>query len=102
VDSILRTLRKEGVPATFFLTGRWARPFPAEVARIARGYVLSNHTDYPSVTGCPTRRFALNCAGLTRRCAPPDAAHALVPVSHGAHTPRDIRRVNDLGYACIR
>lgn len=106
VDSILRTLRKEGVPATFFLTGRWARQFPAEVARIARGgYVLGNHTDtHPSVTGLSDAqvRAQLRRTDQAVRAAAGRGTRPWFRFPYGAHTPRDIRRVNDLGYACIQ
>lgn len=106
VDSILRTLRKEGVPATFFLTGRWARQFPADVARIAsRGYVLGNHTDtHPSVTGLSDAqlRAQLRRTNKAVRAAAGRGTRPWFRFPYGAHTPRDIRRVNDLGYACIQ
>jgi peptidoglycan/xylan/chitin deacetylase (PgdA/CDA1 family) len=33
--SILSTLSAQGVPATFFLTGRWVQSYPAQAAQIA-------------------------------------------------------------------
>ena len=49
VGSILATLARERVPATFFLTGRFAAAQPAVVRQIAAGgYLIGNHTvDHP-------------------------------------------------------
>jgi peptidoglycan/xylan/chitin deacetylase (PgdA/CDA1 family) len=45
VPSILATLRREGVPATFFLTGNFVRDFPAAARSIAAaGYRIGDHT----------------------------------------------------------
>lgn len=106
VKSILRTLKREGVPATFFLTGRWARQFPAEVARIARrGYVLGNHTDtHPNVSRLSAAqvRAQLHRTDKAVRAAAGRGTRPWFRFPYGAHTPRDIQRVNDLGYACIQ
>ena len=45
VPSILATLRREGVPATFFLTGNFVRDFPAAARSIAAaGLLIGDHT----------------------------------------------------------
>jgi peptidoglycan/xylan/chitin deacetylase (PgdA/CDA1 family) len=45
VPSILATLRRDGVPATFFLTGNFVRDFPAAARSIAAaGFRIGNHT----------------------------------------------------------
>lgn len=45
VPSILATLRREGVPATFFLTGNFVRDFPAAARSIATaGFRIGDHT----------------------------------------------------------
>jgi peptidoglycan/xylan/chitin deacetylase (PgdA/CDA1 family) len=52
VPSILATLRREGVPATFFLTGNFVRDFPAAARSIAAaGYRIGDHTiTHPHLT----------------------------------------------------
>jgi len=51
VPSILTTLGDRHVPATFFLTGQFARTFPRLSARIARSHLVGNHTDtHPDLT----------------------------------------------------
>ena len=45
VPSFLATLRREGVPATFFLTGNFVRDFPAAARSIAAaGFRIGDHT----------------------------------------------------------
>ena|SRR5579871_1432227 len=45
VPSILATLRREGIPATFFLTGNFVRDFPAAARSIAAaGFRIGDHT----------------------------------------------------------
>jgi peptidoglycan/xylan/chitin deacetylase (PgdA/CDA1 family) len=50
---VIDTLRRTGTPATFFLTGRWVRLYPAlarEVGR-RRSFVVGNHTvDHSDMT----------------------------------------------------
>lgn len=44
VDPILRTLGEKNVTASFFLTGDFVKTFPRKSARIARSYLVGNHT----------------------------------------------------------
>ena len=45
LPSILATLRRDGVPATFFLTGNFVRDFPAAARSIAAaGFRIGDHT----------------------------------------------------------
>ena len=52
VPSILATLRRDGVPATFFLTGNFVRDFPAAARLIAAGgFRIGDHTvSHPYLT----------------------------------------------------
>jgi peptidoglycan/xylan/chitin deacetylase (PgdA/CDA1 family) len=48
VPSILATVRREGVPATFFLTGNFVRDFPGAARSIAAaGFRIGDHTVSP-------------------------------------------------------
>lgn len=48
---ILDTLAAEGVPATFFLTGRFAQTYPELTAAIGARYPIGNHTQtHPDLT----------------------------------------------------
>ncbi len=45
-DSLLATLKKHNVKATFFLVGDWVRKYPDEVKRIAEaGHDIGNHSN---------------------------------------------------------
>ncbi len=52
VPSILATLRRDGVPATFFLTGNFVHDFPAAARSIATGgFRIGDHTiSHPYLT----------------------------------------------------
>jgi peptidoglycan/xylan/chitin deacetylase (PgdA/CDA1 family) len=51
VSSILGTLRTEGVPGTFFLTGDFVNQFPAAARQIASAQRVGNHSvDHPYFT----------------------------------------------------
>jgi peptidoglycan/xylan/chitin deacetylase (PgdA/CDA1 family) len=52
IPSILATLRRDGVPATFFLTGNFVRDFPAAARSIATaGFRIGDHTiSHPYLT----------------------------------------------------
>ncbi len=51
VDPILRTLSRQRVKATFFLTGAFVRAFPGRARRIAELHLVGNHTDtHPDLT----------------------------------------------------
>lgn len=51
VDSIVNTLRAKKVPATFFLTGRFATTFPSKTRWIMAQYPTGNHTaTHPDLT----------------------------------------------------
>jgi peptidoglycan/xylan/chitin deacetylase (PgdA/CDA1 family) len=57
-EAILDTLKSEGVPASFGMTGQWAQANPDLVQRmVAEGHRLINHTwDHRSWTGLSDRR----------------------------------------------
>lgn len=62
VDEILDTLAREGIHATFGMTGAWAEQYPDAVRRIvAEGHQMINHTyDHPSFTGFSTNQPPLS------------------------------------------
>lgn len=102
--SILGTLEREQVPATFFLTGDFARHHP-EAARSMRGYRLGNHTmTHPHLP-------ALNDAELRGEVL--DAQEAIVSATgtdprpwfrfpFGDRSTSTIEKINALGYVAVR
>jgi peptidoglycan/xylan/chitin deacetylase (PgdA/CDA1 family) len=74
--AILDTLAANGVPATFGMTGGWARANPSLVRRmVAGGHQLVNHSDdHPSFTGRSTATPPLSRAERLDQLARADAA----------------------------
>jgi peptidoglycan/xylan/chitin deacetylase (PgdA/CDA1 family) len=51
ISAILSTLQAQGVAASFFMTGSFARTYPAEARAIGVRYPVGNHTDtHPDLT----------------------------------------------------
>ena len=103
--SILDTLERRDVPATFFLTGQFVRSFPRTAARIGQEHLVGNHTDtHPDLT-------TLDAAEITRqvRVAERDI-HAstgedprrFFRFPFGARDERTIGLLNDLCYVPFR
>lgn len=105
VPSILRTLRRFHAAATFFMTGRFARTYPAVAREIAAaGFRLGNHTmTHPYLTH-------LSNAGVRRQILA--AAHAITAVTgenpaplfrfpYGDQNARTIAIANRLGYVTV-
>lgn len=103
--SILATLKSDGVPATFFLTGQFAKANPDVVAAIVSGhYVVGNHTmTHPHLT-------QLSSAAVTTQVS--DAGRQLTATAgvnprpwfrfpFGEYDDRTLAVVNALGYAGI-
>jgi peptidoglycan/xylan/chitin deacetylase (PgdA/CDA1 family) len=104
VASILRTLRRTGATATFFLTGRFAETYPRRARRIASLYPVGNHTySHPHLTRLSSsavagevRRAARAIRAATRRDPRP-----LLRLPFGDRDARTIGVVNDLGYVAV-
>ena len=74
--AILDTLRRNGIRATFGITGRWAEANPSLLGRIAaEGHQIVNHSyDHPSFTGRSTGTAPLSRAARLDQLARADAA----------------------------
>jgi peptidoglycan/xylan/chitin deacetylase (PgdA/CDA1 family) len=105
VTSILSTLAREHVSATFFVTGDFARRYPGQVAAItSAGHRVGNHSDshehYPALTDAEIAgdladaEAAIVAAGA--RAAP------WFRFPYGRRTSADIRAVNAAGYVPVR
>lgn len=106
VEDILATLAVEEVPATFFVTGEFARAYPASVRAMARGgHPVGNHSDshphFPQETDeeirAELRAAETSISALTGATTAP-----LFRFPFGDRTPLDITVVNDAGYVPIR
>jgi peptidoglycan/xylan/chitin deacetylase (PgdA/CDA1 family) len=105
IPAILATLRRTGVPGTFFLTGAWVQAYPEYAATIGGSYPVGNHTyDHPDLTklsdaqvrGEISRAQDL-IAGATGRDPRP-----MFRFPFGASNGQLIDVANAMGYGCIR
>jgi peptidoglycan/xylan/chitin deacetylase (PgdA/CDA1 family) len=106
VASVLGTLRGAGIKASFFLTGDFARRYPAQARRIADGgHRIGNHSDrHRDVTDLTDVeiRADLTRAEASIREATGVTSRPLFRFPYGARTAADIRVVNDAGYVAVR
>jgi peptidoglycan/xylan/chitin deacetylase (PgdA/CDA1 family) len=105
VKAILATLRRERVPATFFLTGHFVRAYPAIARAIGRRYVVANHTvDHPHLTAMSNEavvRQIVRANGLIRRATRHDT-RPLFRFPYGDRDARTLEICHRLGYTSIR
>jgi peptidoglycan/xylan/chitin deacetylase (PgdA/CDA1 family) len=105
VKTILATLRRDDVPATFFLTGHFVRAYPAIARAIGRRYVVANHTvDHPHLTAMSNAavvRQIVHANELIRRATGRDT-RPLFRFPYGDRDARTLAICRRLGYASIR
>jgi peptidoglycan/xylan/chitin deacetylase (PgdA/CDA1 family) len=101
---ILDALAEVGVPATFFVQGRWAESDPGLVRRMAAdGHLLGNHSHHHArmtfLTGAGIRRDALAAQGAIVAAAGVDPRPWFrCPFGAGARTRRVIDGLAAIGY----
>lgn len=104
VASIVATLRREGVPASFFVTGAWASQNPALVRALAAVGPVGNHTydhpHLPTLTDAQiraqldrTREIVLDAAGAETR--------PRFRFPFGDYSTHTLGVVNDAGYLAV-
>ena len=106
VPSILATLRRESVPATFFLTGNFVRDFPAAARSIAAaGFRIGDHTiSHPYLTklsDAAVRQEILGGARQISSITGKDPA-PLFRFPFGDADARTIAIANQAGYVPVR
>ena len=105
VSSILATLGQRGVPATFFMTGRWTEVYPDLAKQIASRYPVGNHTySHPHLTALDDARAVDE---ITRGEAAIETAtgrdpHPLFRFPYGERDARTLDLVHRQGYGGIR
>jgi peptidoglycan/xylan/chitin deacetylase (PgdA/CDA1 family) len=104
VASILATLSRERVDATFFLTGSWVSAFPSQARAICAAHRVADHSvthpHFPALTNAEIRAEVLNAATLIRNTCHTDPA-PLFRFPYGDRDSRTIRAVNSLGYVPV-
>jgi peptidoglycan/xylan/chitin deacetylase (PgdA/CDA1 family) len=102
---IFRTLRREHVPATFFLTGHFVRTYPELARAIGRRFVVGNHTvDHADLTRLPrsaVTREITQAARQIERATRRDT-HPLFRFPYGARDTRTLVICHRLGYVSVR
>jgi len=106
VGSVLATLAASQVPATFFLTGDFARAYPESVSQIAvAGHRFANHSDqhqaYPGLTN-EQISADLTLTEQAIAAAGGSTGKPFFRFPFGDRTPAVIQAVNANGYGCIR
>jgi peptidoglycan/xylan/chitin deacetylase (PgdA/CDA1 family) len=106
VPSILATLQRTGVPATFFLTGNFVRDFPAAARSIAQaGFRIGDHTvSHPSLTGLSDTAARQEILGAARQiiAATGKDPAPLFRFPFGDANARVIAIANQAGYVPVR
>jgi peptidoglycan/xylan/chitin deacetylase (PgdA/CDA1 family) len=102
---IMTTLRRDAVPATFFLTGHFVQTYPSIARAIGRRFVVGNHTvDHADLTrlssAAVTREIALAATEI-RRATGRDT-HPLFRFPYGARDARTLAICHRLGYVSVR
>jgi peptidoglycan/xylan/chitin deacetylase (PgdA/CDA1 family) len=102
---ILAVLRREHVPATFFLTGHFVRTYPAIARAIGRRYVIGNHTvDHADLLGKSDAsvRYEIAAAATMIFRATGRNTHPLFRFPYGARDARTLAICRRLGYVSVR
>lgn len=106
VRPILEILDRHGVPATFFVTGSFARSFPGQVRAIAAaGHPVGNHSDtHPYFTRITDEQIRAELAAADRSISALTGTSTapLFRFPYGDVTPYDIGVVNRAGYIPVR
>jgi peptidoglycan/xylan/chitin deacetylase (PgdA/CDA1 family) len=104
VGSILSTLAKEKVAATFYLTGNFVNIFPALAVRMSAAGRLGNHTTshphLPTLTEAQVRTEVTSAQTTILRVTGEDP-RPLFRFPFGDSSPRELHLVNDLGYVAV-
>lgn len=102
---VLGVLRRERVPATFFLTGHFVQSYPALARVIGHRYPVGNHTmdhlDMLRLSPAAAKAEVTRAATMIRRATGRDT-HPYFRFPYGSRNAATLRLVNRLGYASVR
>lgn len=105
VPSILQTLAQQGVPATFFLTGRWVTAYPTYASQIGARFPVGNHSqshpDMTSLSDDGVRAEVTSAADAVAAATGRDT-HPWFRFPFGARDARTLAIVNNLGFGSVR
>src|SRR6266536_1632022 len=102
---VLVVLRREHVPATFFLTGHFVQSFPGLARAIGRRYPVGNHTvnhlDLRRLSTIGATREIARAARMIERATGRDT-HPYFRFPYGARNGRTLGIAHRLGYTSVR
>jgi peptidoglycan/xylan/chitin deacetylase (PgdA/CDA1 family) len=102
--SIVATLRREGVPVTFFLTGDFVQRYPS-AAKSLKDFRIGNHTmthpHLPALSDAQVRAQVTDAQGQIRSVVGKDP-RPLLRFPYGDRDGRTIQLANSLGYLPVR
>jgi peptidoglycan/xylan/chitin deacetylase (PgdA/CDA1 family) len=102
---VLTVLRRDDVPATFFLTGHFVQSYPRLARLIGRRYPVGNHTvdhfDMLRLSPGAARREVTRAAVMIQRATGRDT-HPYFRFPYGSRNSATVRLVHSLGYASVR
>jgi peptidoglycan/xylan/chitin deacetylase (PgdA/CDA1 family) len=105
VRGVLAALRRQRVPATFFLTGDFVKTYPALSRAIGRRYPVGNHTvnhvDLRRLSTAAATRQITRAEAMIQRATGRDPRPYL-RFPYGARGARTLRIAHRLGYASVR
>ena len=105
VAPVLTALAAAGVPATFFLTGRWTEVYPADARKIASLYPIGNHTySHPrltDLTDAQAKAEVVRAESVIKSSTGRDP-RPLFRFPYGSSDARVLADVHSLGYGGIR
>ncbi len=102
VAKVLSTLDATSVAGTFFVTGKWTRAYPADVAAIGLRYPVGNHTyDHPHLPGLSDTavRAQLQSTQNAIYAATGQSSMPLFRFPYGDYDARTLSIVNSMSYA---
>jgi peptidoglycan/xylan/chitin deacetylase (PgdA/CDA1 family) len=102
---IIRTLRREDVRATFFLTAHFVRVYPSIARAIGRRFIVGNHTvdhaDLTRLSSDAVRHEIVDASTVIRRVTGRDP-RPLFRFPYGARDARTLAICHNLGYVSVR
>lgn len=106
LSAIRATLQREHVPATFFLTGQWARTFPDRANEVAvAGFRVANHSDtHPDFTTLTDAQIRVQLSTAEQAILRTGGAisRPLFRFPFGAVDGRVLAVVNGAGHVAVR
>lgn len=104
LPKIVATLQRFHVPATFFVTGHFARFYPRWTLRLATRYPIGNHTmNHVDLNGLSDARVRAEVTGarLALRAVTGRDPQPFFRFPYGLSSQRALAVVNSLGYAAV-